>query len=74
MGVTTGVVLAAVYMIRFYQRSMHNRVGGNVQSYDLALPDQVRVVTLDLVLAGAGPAVLTAALDAVTVARQDLSP
>jgi len=41
---------------------------------DLALPDQVRVVTLDLVLAGAGPAVLTAALDAVTVARQDLSP
>jgi hypothetical protein len=39
---------------------------------DLALPDQVRVVALDLVLAGAGPSVLTAAMDAVTVARQDL--
>jgi hypothetical protein len=39
---------------------------------DLALPDQVRVMTLDLVLAGAGPAVLTAALDAVTGARQQV--
>lgn len=39
---------------------------------DLALPDQVRVMTLDLVLAGAGPAVLTAAMDAVAVARQEL--
>jgi hypothetical protein len=39
---------------------------------DLALPDQVRVMTLDLVLAGAGPAVLTAALDAVTAARREL--
>ena len=39
---------------------------------DLALPDQVRVMTLDLVLAAAGPAVLTAALEAVTVAQQEL--
>ena|SRR5437016_2383532 len=39
---------------------------------DLALPDQVRVMALDLVLAGPGPAVLTAALDAVTDARQQL--
>jgi hypothetical protein len=39
---------------------------------DLALPDQVRVMALDLVLAGAGPAVLTAAMDAVTAARQEL--
>jgi hypothetical protein len=41
-------------------------------SNDLALPDQVRVMTLDLVLAGAGPAVRTAAMEAVTVARQQL--
>jgi hypothetical protein len=39
---------------------------------DLALPDQVRVVTLDLLRSGAGPAVLAAALDAVTAARREL--
>jgi hypothetical protein len=39
---------------------------------DLALPDQVRVMTLDLVAAAPGPAVLTAALDAVTRARHEL--
>jgi hypothetical protein len=39
---------------------------------DLALPDQVRVLTLDLVVAGAGPAVLAAALGAVTEARAAL--
>jgi hypothetical protein len=36
---------------------------------DLALPDQVRVMTLDLVAARPGPAVLAAALDAVTATR-----
>ncbi len=41
-------------------------------SNDLALPDQVRVMTLDLVASGAGPAVLAAALDAVTTARGQL--
>jgi hypothetical protein len=39
---------------------------------DLALPDQVRVMVLDLVRAQAGPAVLAAALDAVTQARERL--
>ena len=39
---------------------------------DLALPDQVRVMTLDLVAAQAPPAVLDAALDAVTVAQHEL--
>ena len=28
---SAGVVLAAVYMIRFFQRSMHNRLGANVR-------------------------------------------
>ena len=41
-----GVALAAVYMIRFYQRSMHNRVGPDVESRDLALPDLASLVPL----------------------------
>jgi NADH-quinone oxidoreductase subunit M len=43
---SVGVVLASVYMIRFYQRSMHNRVGGDVESRDLALPDLATIVPL----------------------------
>jgi len=39
---------------------------------DLALPDQVRVMTLDLVAAAPGPAVLAAAVDAVTEAHHNL--
>ena len=39
---------------------------------DLALPDQVRVMALDLVRTDAGPAVLAAALDALTSARSQL--
>ena len=33
---SAGVVLASVYMIRMYQRSMHNRAGPNVASRDLS--------------------------------------
>ena len=43
---SVGVVLASVYMIRFYQRSMHNRVGADVESRDLALPDLATIVPL----------------------------
>jgi hypothetical protein len=39
---------------------------------DLALPDQVRVVTLDLVRAAPDPAALATALDLVTAARREL--
>jgi hypothetical protein len=39
---------------------------------DLALPDQVRVMALDLVAAPAGPAVLAAARKAVTEAQREL--
>jgi NADH-quinone oxidoreductase subunit M len=39
-----GVVLAAVYMIRFYQRSMHNPVGAHVESRDLALGPELSVI------------------------------
>src|SRR4051794_35245502 len=31
---TGGVVLAAVYMIRMYQRAMHNRAGAGVESFE----------------------------------------
>src|SRR5205823_13591529 len=34
---SVGVVLAAVYMIRIYQHSMHNRAGTVVESRDLTL-------------------------------------
>jgi NADH-quinone oxidoreductase subunit M len=41
---SAGVVLAAVYMIRFYQRSMHNPVGPHVESRDLALGPELGVI------------------------------
>jgi NADH-quinone oxidoreductase subunit M len=41
---SAGVALAAVYMIRFYQRSMHNPVGPNVESRDLALGPELGVL------------------------------
>jgi NADH-quinone oxidoreductase subunit M len=31
---TVGIVLASVYMIRMYQRSMHNKVGPDVESFE----------------------------------------
>jgi NADH-quinone oxidoreductase subunit M len=41
---SAGVVLAAVYMIRFYQRSMHNRAGPDVDSRDLLLGRELGVI------------------------------
>ena len=38
------MVLAAVYMIRFYQRAMHNRLGAHVESRDLALGPELAVI------------------------------
>jgi NADH-quinone oxidoreductase subunit M len=35
MVASLGIALASVYMIRFYQRSMHNPVGAEVESFDL---------------------------------------
>ncbi|MEA2348282.1 MAG: NADH-quinone oxidoreductase subunit [Thermoleophilaceae bacterium] len=47
---TTGVALAAVYMIRVYQRSMHNRVGPKVESRELARGDLALLAPLVLVI------------------------
>jgi NADH-quinone oxidoreductase subunit M len=45
-----GVALAAVYMIRFYQRAMHNRPGGRVSSRDLGVGELAVVAPLVLVI------------------------
>jgi NADH-quinone oxidoreductase subunit M len=41
---SVGVALAAVYMIRFYQRAMHNPVGTHVESRDLALGRELGLI------------------------------
>jgi NADH-quinone oxidoreductase subunit M len=41
---SVGVVFAAVYMIRFFQRAVHNPVGPHVESRDLALGPELSVV------------------------------
>jgi NADH-quinone oxidoreductase subunit M len=41
---SVGVVLASVYMIRFFQRAMHNPVGPHVESRDLALGPELAVI------------------------------
>jgi len=43
---STGVVGAAVYALRMYIRSMHNRVGPRVASFDIGIRDAVPVVGL----------------------------
>jgi NADH-quinone oxidoreductase subunit M len=40
----TGVVLASVYMLRMFIRTMHNRTGAEVQSRDIVLADAVVLV------------------------------
>ena len=45
---STGVVLASVYALRMYIRSMHNRQGPAVTSFDMSLRDAVVLVPLVL--------------------------
>jgi NADH-quinone oxidoreductase subunit M len=47
---STGVVLASVYALRMYIRSMHNRVGPKVTSYDISLRDGLVLVPLVLAI------------------------
>ena len=49
-----GVVLSAVYMIRLYQRSMHNRVGPGVESRDLTRAELVTIAPLVAVILALG--------------------
>jgi NADH-quinone oxidoreductase subunit M len=45
---STGVVLASVYALRMYIRSMHNRVGAKVSSFDITFRDALVLVPLIL--------------------------
>jgi NADH-quinone oxidoreductase subunit M len=47
---SVGVILASVYALRFYIRSMHNRVGTGVASFELRLADGLVLVPLVLVI------------------------
>jgi len=47
---SAGVALAAVYMIRFYQRAMHNPTGLEVASREMSLRDGLVLVPLVLVI------------------------
>ena len=46
----TGVVLASVYALRLFIRAMHNRVGKDVQSYDIGVRDGVVLVPVIAVI------------------------
>ena len=51
---SAGVALAAVYMIRMYQRSMHNRVGAAVESRDVTRGELVTIAPLVAVIVALG--------------------
>jgi NADH-quinone oxidoreductase subunit M len=51
---SAGVALAAVYMIRMYQHSMHNRVGPAVESREISRGDIATLAPLVLVIVGLG--------------------
>jgi NADH-quinone oxidoreductase subunit M len=47
---SVGVVMASVYALRMYIRSMHNRVGPKVESFDLSFRDGLVLVPLILAI------------------------
>jgi NADH-quinone oxidoreductase subunit M len=49
---TLGVIFAAVYMIRMFQKAMHNPVAPTVEGNDIGLRDKLVLVPLILVLLG----------------------
>jgi NADH-quinone oxidoreductase subunit M len=70
---SAGAVLAAVYMIRFYQRSMHGPRGPQVESRDLALgPELGMVAPLVLIILALGvyPNFLLHRIDAQAPAKE----
>jgi NADH-quinone oxidoreductase subunit M len=64
---TIGVVLASVYMIRFFQRAMHGREGSGVHSRDILPvgPDLVTIAPLIAVIVALGvcPQIVLSKLD-----------
>jgi NADH-quinone oxidoreductase subunit M len=70
---SAGVALAAVYMIRFYQRAMHNPVGPHVESRDLALGPELGVIAplvLVILALGVYPNFLLHRIDAQAPAKE----
>ncbi len=67
----TGVVLAAVYMIRFFQRAMHNRAGEGTESRDLGGLDFAVIAPLALIIVGLGvyPQAILGPAEKATTAR-----
>jgi NADH-quinone oxidoreductase subunit M len=63
----TGVVLASVYMIRFYERAMHGRLREGTESRDIvpAGPDLATIAQLIMVIAALGvcPQIVLSKLD-----------
>jgi len=51
---SVGVVLASVYMIRVYQRTMHNRTSPRVGSREMSLPDVVAIAPVVAVVIALG--------------------
>ena len=47
---SAGVVLAAVYMIRLYQRSMHNPLAPGAESREMSVADGVVIVPIVAVI------------------------
>lgn len=68
---STGVVLASVYMIRFYQRAVHNRPRERVRSYDLRARELAVVAPLVAVIVTLAvyPQLVLERTEAATVAR-----
>jgi NADH-quinone oxidoreductase subunit M len=68
---SVGVILAAVYMIRVFQRTMHNRVGPAVESHDLGGLDLATIAPLVALIVALGvyPQFVVSRTDAATTAK-----
>jgi NADH-quinone oxidoreductase subunit M len=66
-----GVVLSAVYMIRVFQRTMHNRVGPAVESHEVGRFDLAAIAPLVAVVVALGvyPQFVVSRTDAATTAK-----
>jgi NADH-quinone oxidoreductase subunit M len=70
---SAGVVLAAVYMIRLYQRTMHNRQGPAAESRDLTTGELVPIAGLVAVIVALGvyPHFVVRRTERATLASQE---
>jgi NADH-quinone oxidoreductase subunit M len=69
-----GVVLAAVYALRLYIRSMHNRTGPAVTSFEMSLRDGLVLVPLVLAIVAFALKPQVALDDAETAVKRVVAP